>query len=133
MRNKVQSVNRVNYEQVDTIVGSDLVLVGDITAGGSVRYEGNLRGNITISGNLIIGRNALIIGTVKAANIHVIGTLEGDAKCDQLKILSTGKVTGDAEVNSIIIDEGATFIGKCKTLEEVQQDPSINDILDVVD
>jgi hypothetical protein len=47
------------------------------------------------------------------------------AKCDQLKILSTGKVTGDAEVNSIIIEEGATFIGKCKTLEEVQQDRAL--------
>lgn len=133
MKSKIRTVNRVNYEQVDTIVSSDIVLVGDITSGGSVRYEGNLRGNINISGNLIVGRNALIAGTIKAANIHIIGTVEGDVKCDQLKILSTGKITGDAEVNSIIIDEGATFIGNCTTIDESDEDPSINDILDVIE
>jgi len=133
MKSKVQTVNRVNYEQVDTIVASDMVFVGDITAGGSIRYEGNLKGNISISGNLIVGRNALITGTVKATNIHIIGTVEGNVKCEQLKILSTGKITGDAEVQSIIIDEGAIFIGNCKTLEETAQEPSINEILDVVE
>lgn len=133
MKSKVQTVNRVNYEQVDTIVSSDIVLVGDITSGGSVRFEGNLKGNINISGNLIVGRNALITGTIKASNIHIIGTVEGDVKCEQLKILSTGKITGDAEVQSIIIDEGATFIGNIKTFEEPLQDPSINEILNVVD
>lgn len=133
MKSKVQTVNRVNYEQVDTIVSSDIVFVGDITSGGSIRYEGNLKGNITISGNLIVGRNALITGTIKAANIHIIGTVEGNVKCEQLKILSTGKITGDAEVQSIIIDEGATFIGNCKTLEETAKDPSINEILNVVE
>ncbi|MFA0815534.1 MAG: polymer-forming cytoskeletal protein [Anaerofustis sp.] len=133
MKSKVQTVNRVNYEQVDTIVSSDIVFVGDITSGGSVRFEGNLKGNISISGNLIVGRNALITGTIKAGNIHIIGTVEGNVKCEQLKILSTGKITGDAEVNSIIIDEGATFIGNIKTLEEPLQDPSINEILNVVD
>ncbi len=133
MKSKVQTVNRVNYEQVDTIVSSDIVFVGDITSGGSIRYEGNLKGTINISGNLIVGRNALITGTIKASNIHIIGTVEGDVKCEQLKILSTGKITGDAEVQSIIIDEGATFIGNCRTLEESTKDPSINEILNVVE
>ena len=49
MKSKVQTVNRVNYEQVDTIVSSDIVFVGDITSGGSVRFEGNLKGNISIN------------------------------------------------------------------------------------
>lgn len=133
MKSKVQTINRVNYEQVDSIISSDLVLVGDITDGGSLRIEGNMRGNINISGNLIIGRNALISGTCTATNIHVIGTLEGDVHCEQLKILSTGKMTGDAETQSIIIDEGAIFVGNCKIITETSHDPSIDDILNVVE
>ena len=133
MKSKIQTVNRVNYEQVDTIISSDVVFVGDITAGNSIRFEGNLKGNINISGNLIVGRNALITGTLNATNFHIIGTVEGDVKCEQLQILSTGKLTGNAQVKSLIIDEGAIFIGNSHTKEEVNEDPSINDILSAVD
>lgn len=128
-----QQPTRVNYEQVDTIVGTDMNFVGDITAGGSVRYEGNFKGTINISGNLIVGRNALISGNIKAQNVHVIGTVEGNIECEQLKLLSTAKLTGDVAVDSIIIDEGAIFIGKTTTKVEEVGDPSIQDILSTVE
>ena len=133
MKSKVQTVNRVSYEQVDSIIASDIVLIGDITSGGSLRIEGNIKGSISITGNLIVGRNALITGKCKATNIHVIGTVEGDVQCEQLKIFSTGKLSGDAEIESIIIDEGAIFIGNCKNISENAKDPSIDEILNVVE
>ena len=132
-KNKVQQSNRVSYDQVETIIGSDITLVGDITSGGSVRFEGNLKGNVNLSGNLIVGRNGLIAGEVKAGNIHIIGTVQGNDTCEQLKILSTGKLQGDAQVESVIIDEGAIFTGSCKTKESVSEDPSINEILNSVE
>ena len=52
--NKVKTVNRVNYEQVDSIVSNDIVFVGDITSGNSVRFEGTLKGNVNVSGNFIV-------------------------------------------------------------------------------
>jgi len=129
MKSKVQTVNRVSYEQVDSIISSDIVLIGDITSGGSLRIEGNIRGSISISGNLIVGRNAMIIGTCKAQNIHIIGTIEGDVQCEQLKIFSTGKMSGDAEIESIIIDEGAVFVGNCKIVCESSKEPDVDEIL----
>ena len=133
MKSKIQSLNRINYEHVDSIISDDLVFIGDITKGGSMRFEGNLKGTITIDGNLVVGRSALIIGTVRAKNVHVLGTIEGNVKCEQLKILSTGKVTGDAEVESIIIDEGAILIGNCRTIDEEIEEPSIEDILNITE
>ena len=133
MKSKIQSLNRINYEHVDSIISDDLVFIGDITKGGSMRFEGNIKGTITIDGNLVVGRSALIIGTVRAKNVHVLGTIEGNVKCEQLKILSTGKVTGDAEVESIIIDEGAILIGNCRTVDEEIEEPSIEDILNITE
>lgn len=133
MKNKMQTVNRVNYEQVETIIASDIVFVGDITAGGSMRFDGNLKGSITLTGNLIIGRNALVSGIVTATNVHLIGTAEGLIRCDQLKILSTGKLTGDAEIKSLIIDEGAIFIGNCKTLDDEGNTTSVTEFNDADD
>lgn len=133
MKSKIQSLNRINYEHVDSIISDDLVFIGDITKGGSMRFEGNIKGTITIDGNLVVGRSALIIGTVRAKNVHVLGTIEGNVKCEQLKILSTGKVTGDAEVESIIIDEGAILIGNCRTIDEEIEEPSIEDILNITE
>ena len=129
-RNKLQVSNkRVNYEQIDTIVGSDITFIGDLASGGNVRYEGNLKGNVNLSGNLIVGRNAFISGNINAKNVHIIGTVEGIVSCDQLKILSTGKLTGDVYVDNIIIDEGAIFIGACKikSLENENQEEKDTD------
>lgn len=111
---------RVNYEEVDTIVGSDITFIGDLASGGNVRYEGNLKGNVNLQGNIIVGRNALIAGNITAKNVHIIGTVEGIVTCEHLKVLSTGKLTGDVYVDNVTIDEGAIFIGKCKTKEEKQ-------------
>ncbi|NLW69739.1 MAG: polymer-forming cytoskeletal protein [Eubacteriaceae bacterium] len=133
MRKDTATKKKLNYEQVDSIVSGEVVFVGDITSGNSMRFEGNMRGNVSVSGNFIVGRNALITGDIKAANVHVIGTVDGNIDCEQLKILSTGKVTGDATVDSIIIDEGAFLVGKCKTREDKNEDPNIEDILNVVD
>lgn len=130
---KVQTISRVNYEQVDSIISGEVVFVGDITSGNSIRYEGTLKGNVSVSGNFIVGRNAIITGNIKAKNVHVIGMVEGNIDCEQLKILSTGKVTGDAIIDSIIIDEGAILDGKCTTREISTQDPTIEDILGAID
>ena len=36
-KNKLQVSNkRVNYEQIDTIVGSDITFIGDLASGGNV-------------------------------------------------------------------------------------------------
>lgn len=114
-KSKLQmSKKRINYEEIDTIVGSDLTIIGDIASGGNVRFEGNLKGNINLSGNVIIGRNAYVKGNVKAKNVHIIGSVEGIVTCEQLKILSTGKLTGDVYVDNLVIDDGAIFIGGCK-------------------
>lgn len=131
--NKLKSANRVNYEQVDSIISNDIVFVGDITSGNSVRFEGTLKGNVTVSGNFVVGRNAVITGKIKAKNVHVIGLVEGDIDCELLKIFSTGKVTGDAIVDDLIVDEGAVLTGLCRTREVSAQDPTINDILNVID
>ncbi len=129
----MQTPASVSYEQVDSIVSSEVVLSGDITAGGSLRFEGTLKGNITLSGNLIIGRNSYVQGDIKATNIHIIGTVDGNVSADQLKLLSTGRLNGDASVRTIIIDEGAVFNGRCHTVTVEDKEPDINDILNVID
>ncbi len=130
---KTQTLNRVNYEQVDSIVSSDVVFCGDITSGNSIRFEGTMKGNVSVSGNFIVGRNAVITGDIKAKNVHVIGMVDGNIDCELLKILSTGKVTGDAIVDSIVIDEGAVITGLCRTREISLAEPTIDDILGVID
>ncbi len=131
-RNKIQLSNkRVNYEDIDTIVGPDITIIGDLANGGNVRYEGNLKGNINLEGNLIVGRNALIAGNISAKNVHVIGTVEGIITCEHLKILSTGKLTGDVYVDNIVIEEGAIFIGNCKfrQAQEITGEESLSEAM----
>ncbi|MBR6801366.1 MAG: polymer-forming cytoskeletal protein [Eubacteriaceae bacterium] len=122
---KKTNVNRVSYEQVESIISNDIVFVGDITAGGSMRFDGSLKGNIALTGNLIVGRNALISGSVTAKNVHLLGAVEGVISCEQLRILSTGRLTGDAKIQSLIIDDGAMFVGNCVTMDDEGRTTSV--------
>ncbi len=135
-KKNVKTVGKINYESVDTIVGSEVTFIGDITSAGSIRYEGNFKGNINVGGSLVVGRNSFIVGDVKANTVHIIGAVEGPVVCENLKIFSTGKLTGDAYVDNIIIDEGAIFIGNCK-IKALSQDSedtsSINDVLNHIE
>ncbi len=124
---KKSNVNRVSYEQVESIISNDIVFVGDITAGGSMRFDGSLKGSIALTGNLIVGRNAMINGSVTAKNVHLLGSVEGVISCEQLRILSTGRLTGDAKIQSLIIDDGAMFIGNCVTYDDEGRQKSISE------
>ena len=133
MKKKNTATGQISYAQVDSLVGSEVELNGDITAGGSMRLEGNFTGNITISGNLVIGRNAYITGDLKAKNVHIIGTVDGNITAETLKILSTGRLYGDATVHKIIIDEGAVINGTYRTITVEDRTIDLQDILDIVE
>ncbi len=106
-------------ERIDTLIGKNTSFEGTIKAEGTIRVDGNVIGELIISGNLILGENSLIIGNVKADNAYISGTIEGNITTTaQLHLTSTSKVTGDIVVKNVVVDEGAIFIGNCKSNTE---------------
>lgn len=109
----------INSEKTDTLIGKGTSIEGTINAEGTVRVDGKVHGGLNITGNLIVGEEGAIKGNIKAENAFIAGAIEGNViSTSQLHITHTAKLVGDIAVKTIIIDEGAIFIGNCKIITE---------------
>lgn len=110
MLNKKKNVN-----SVDTIIGAGTVFEGKLKSSTSLRIEGEVHGEIDCAGDITIGKDGHVDQTVKARNLTLAGTIEGDVEVEEkLILLSTGKLYGKAAMGSLMIEEGAEFDGESK-------------------
>ncbi len=107
----------ISNDRLDSILGKNTSFEGTIRAEGTLRVDGNVTGELIIAGNLMVGEGSTIKGNIKADNAQIAGTVEGNIFAgSQLHMTSTAKVLGDIIVKNVIIDEGAVFIGNCKSV-----------------
>jgi cytoskeletal protein CcmA (bactofilin family) len=117
MFNKGNKSEILNTEKVDTIIGPGTSIEGIIRAEGTLRINGNVIGELIVAGNVVVGDSSVIQGNIKAENVYVAGTVNGNiTSTGQLQMTSTAKIIGDVDVKNIIIDEGAVFNGHCKAV-----------------
>jgi len=106
-------MERRSMENVDTIIGLNVNLKGNLKNKGSVQVNGSVEGEVRCDENVNIGETAVIKGPVFAKVIEVSGTIKGLIEAtEKLEINPTGKVIGDINVKSLIIKQGAVFVGK---------------------
>ena len=105
----------VDLNNFDSLIGKNTILRGKLESTGLTRLEGKLIGDAELMGNLIIGEGSYLNGNVKAVNVDVYGTIEGNLDVEDCLILhETSVVCGDIEVNTLIIKKDASFEGSCK-------------------
>ncbi len=65
------------------------------------------------NGNLTLGKNAEVNGEVRTKNVVVHGTVNGNITVtERVELKASSQLTGDLRAVRIVIEEGATFIGK---------------------
>lgn len=100
--------------KVGTILGAGAVFEGDFKAPEAVRIDGTVNGNCTCDKELIIGKNGHVKGNISAQHVIISGRVDGDiAAQGKLELLSTGRIVGNISARSLVIDEGASFDGRC--------------------
>lgn len=98
---------------VDTIIGLSVSLKGNIYNKGSIQVNGSVEGEVKSDENVIIGETAKIKGPVVAKKVEVSGEIRGIVEAyEKLEINQTGKIFGDINAKTLIIKEGALFVGK---------------------
>jgi cytoskeletal protein CcmA (bactofilin family) len=86
-----------------------------------VRIDGICEeGTIETVGNIVVGPQAKVAANLIAENVSVSGAVTGNIKASgRLEILRTGKVWGDVDAGSFLLDDEAHFQGKLLTQNEV--------------
>ncbi|HEY7536016.1 MAG TPA: polymer-forming cytoskeletal protein [Thermodesulfobacteriota bacterium] len=101
-------------EEVTALIGEGCLFEGNITSPSSSRVEGVVRGNFNVKGGLVIGERGVVSGEIKAVEVTVYGKVEsGMIETQRLEIKKGSSVTADVFTQSIIIEDGAIYNGKC--------------------
>ena len=100
-------------------VGGGTDVTGEANFKAMMRVDGHFSGRITSSsGTLIVGNNGTVDANIEVAVAVIHGTINGDIIATQrLELGRAGKVTGNIQTPSLIIEQGAIFEGSCKMLQ----------------
>src|ERR1043165_5965430 len=95
------------------VLSSDVEIKGSIKFQKELLIDGKVEGEINSEGVLTIGENADIRGEIKTKSITVFGKVQGNISVsERCELKSKCTLQGDLKAARLIIEEGATFIGK---------------------
>ena len=98
-----------------TYIAASTELVGTIRGQGAFVFCGTVEGDCDINGPLTLAKGGHWKGILRANDIVVAGTVEGDVVAKQrVEILGTARITGSLSGNSIAVAEGAIIEGEIK-------------------
>jgi cytoskeletal protein CcmA (bactofilin family) len=98
-----------------TYIAASTKVTGTITGQGAYVFCGTVEGDCDIAGPLTLAEGGSWRGTMKAVDIIVAGTVEGDVVAKQrVEISGTARITGSLSGNSIAVAEGAIIEGEIK-------------------
>ena len=95
------------------ILSSDVEIKGSIKFQKELLIDGKVEGEINSDGVLTIGENADIRGEIKTKSITVYGKVQGNITVgERCELKSRCTLQGDLKAARLVIEEGATFVGK---------------------
>ncbi len=95
------------------ILAGDVEITGTLKFDNELIFDGKLDGEIVSEGVLTLGKNASVKGEIKTKAVTVHGTVNGNITVsERCELKASSQLNGDLKAMRIIIEEGATFIGK---------------------
>ncbi len=112
--------------KIENVLGPTGHFRGHLKADGNIRVDGYFEGSMETSGNVIIGEAAKVVANITASNIQVWGAVKGNITASgRLEILPSGRVWGEINVASLLIDEGGLFRGKSSMAGGEEREPPL--------
>ena len=95
-----------------TVISEGDVLVGRLEMTGNGQIMGVVDGHVTCPGELLVGSEARIRAEIEARDLVLAGRVQGNVVVrGRLKITATGRLDGDAQVGSLVVQEGGVHFG----------------------
>jgi cytoskeletal protein CcmA (bactofilin family) len=98
-----------------TFIGHGADFDGALRLRESFRIDGEFRGSIESGSTVIVGEAAGIEADVRGRDVIVAGAVVGNVVATrQLTIRGSGRIHGDVETPSLVVERGAVFNGTTK-------------------
>ena len=95
-----------------SLVGEGLRVEGNIASEGDLLVEGEVQGDVAVR-KLTVGPGGHVEGKVKADEVMVHGKLTGGIAGRTVTLCRSAQVDGDVEYETLSIENGADFEGRC--------------------
>jgi|1048.fasta_scaffold124114_2 cytoskeletal protein CcmA (bactofilin family) len=92
------------------VIGSKSVIKGNLELSGDTIISSFIEGSIEVKdkGQLILERGSLVKGKIKASDLEIYGSFEGEIDCSGLvSIRSSAQVSGQIKSHRLVIYPGA--------------------------
>lgn len=101
-------------------VGSGTQITGESSFKSLLRIDGRFSGRITSpTGTLIVGSGGTVDANIEVSVATILGTVNGDIIATQrIELGRAGKLNGNIQTPSLMIEQGAVFEGSCKMVEQ---------------
>ena len=98
-----------------TYIAPTTKIVGKLSGKGAYIFFGTIEGDCDIEGPLTLAEGGRWQGTLKATDVIVSGTVEGNVIASQrIEVSSTARISGNLSGHSIAVAEGAVIEGEIK-------------------
>jgi cytoskeletal protein CcmA (bactofilin family) len=112
-----QPTGRASFggNDVQSVIGPQTSFSGTLRSETAVRILGAVDGEIISSQSVAIEESARVKARVTAETITVAGEVTGEIQCvGRVEILPTGRVHGEIQAGTLVMQEGAFFEGNLK-------------------
>jgi cytoskeletal protein CcmA (bactofilin family) len=103
---------RLTLEPKATVLAKEDTASGRLHLRASGQVLGSFSGQIECDGDLLIGPEADVEAEIRSVTVTVAGVVRGNiVATNRLKITSTGRLEGDAQVGALVVQEGGIHRG----------------------
>jgi cytoskeletal protein CcmA (bactofilin family) len=114
-------------ENVISIIGPGMKVVGDCEVEGALRVEGSVQGNIKAGKAVVVGRDGVVKGDISTQDAVIAGTIHGTLRAEsRLELQATSRIEGEIIAARLQLEEGAILNGTVQmgSLSRPPSDPS---------
>lgn len=113
MFKKEKSIPR---DQVDTLIGPQVVLRGDLQFSGGLYVEGRVIGKVSASDAdksvLTVSEQGVVEGELRAPIVVINGQLVGDVHAERVELLGQARIQGNVHYKVVEMAAGAVLTGR---------------------
>lgn len=97
------------------IISKGASIEGTFHSAENIRLDGRIKGDLKCDKRLVMGESGIVEGTVLALEAVIMGNIKGNITINgTLNLMKTARIEGDIKAQSITVEEGALYNGKCQ-------------------